>query len=111
ESVAIACAIPSCLMLVIPMPINKRIRKLRATGPSSSTLTATAARAGKRRKARRDTSRHEPTQTARDMRPVALAGLSKTQPDREGRVAHARRARRAERRDLEPLYIRKGNRR
>jgi hypothetical protein len=50
ESVVIACAIPSCLMLVIPMLIRKSIRELRVTRPSSWTLAATAARVGKKHK-------------------------------------------------------------
>ena len=45
------------------------------------------------------------------MRPVALAGLSEAQPDREGRAAHADRARRAEGRHLEPVDLREGDRR
>jgi hypothetical protein len=50
ESAASACAILSCLMLVIPMLIRKLITELRVTSPSSETLAATAARVGKRRK-------------------------------------------------------------
>ena len=54
---------------------------------------------------------HESAEAARSMRPVALAGLSQAQPDREGRVAHADRARRAEGHHLEPVDLREGDRR
>ena len=45
------------------------------------------------------------------MRPVALAGLSEAQPDREGRIAHSDRTRRTEGRHLQPFDLREGDRR
>src|SRR5450759_1961866 len=45
------------------------------------------------------------------MRSVALARLSQTQFDRKGRVAHADRARRAQRHHVKPVDLREGDRR